>query len=86
MLFRSNHMHELFPDNRERLNHILENQVFGMAPTEIIYQIATHYILGYDNEIGGGCDTNFICADAAELAKEGKLTEFVEEAFGKKLG
>lgn len=84
-LFNSSKMQVLYPSDRERLNHILKNQVFGIAPTEIIYQIATHFILGYDNEIGGGCKTNFVKADSAELAKEGKLAEYVEETFGAKL-
>ena len=84
-LYNSPRMRELIPDDRERLDHILERQVFGIAPTEIIYQISTHYILGYENEVGGGCDTNFVMADSAELAKEGGLAEFVEEAFGGKL-
>ena len=84
-LYHSDGMRVAFPDDRERLDHILEKQVFGIAPTEIIYQIASHYILGYDNEIGAGCDTNFVCADSAELAKDGKLGEFVERVFGSKL-
>lgn len=84
-LFNSERMCELFPDDRARLKHILENQVFGIAPTEIIYKIATNYILGANGEVGGGCDTNFVKADSAELAKEGKLAEFVEQAFGGKL-
>lgn len=84
-LYNSERMRELFPDDRKRLDHILEKQVFGIAPTEIIYQIATHYILGYNGEIGGNCDVNFVKADSAELAKEGKLAEFVERTFGGKL-
>lgn len=84
-LYNSERMRELFPDDRRRLDHILERQVFGIAPTEIIYQIATHYILGYDDEVGGGCETNFVMADSAELAKEGRLAEFVEEVFGWRL-
>ena len=84
-LFKSEKMRELFPNERERLDHILEKQVFGIAPTEIIYQIATHYILGYNGEIGGNCDVNFVKADSAELAKEGKLAEFVEQTFERKL-
>lgn len=84
-LFNSVRMRELFPDDRARLNHILEEQVFGIAPTEIIYQIATNYILGANGEVGGDCNTNFVKADSAELAKEGKLTEFVEQTFGGKL-
>ena len=84
-LFNSEKMRELFPDDRTRLNHILEEQVFGIAPTEIIYKIATNYILGANGEVGGSCNTNFVKADSAELAKEGKLAEFVEQAFGGKL-
>lgn len=84
-LFNSEKMRELFPDDRTRLNHILEEQVFGIAPTEIIYKIATNYILGANGEVGGSCNTNFVKADSAELAKEGKLAEFVEQAFGEKL-
>ncbi len=84
-LFNSEKMRELFPDDRTRLNHILEEQVFGIAPTEIIYKIATNYILGANGEVGGNYDTNFVKADSAELAKEGKLAEFVEQAFGEKL-
>lgn len=84
-LFNSEKMCKLFPDDRTRLNHILEEQVFGIAPTEIIYKIATNYILGANGEVGGSCDTNFVKADSAELAKQGKLAEFVEEIFGGKL-
>ena len=32
-----------------------------------------------------GCKTNFVLADSAALAKEGKLAEFVDEKFGDKL-
>ena len=84
-LFNSEKMCELFPNDRIRLNHILEEQVFGIAPTEIIYKIATNYILGANDEVGGSCNTNFVKADSAELAKQGKLAEFVEETFGGKL-
>ena len=84
-LFNSEKMRELFPDDRTRLNHILEEQVFGIAPTEIICKIATNYILGANGEVGGSSNTNFVKADSAELAKQGKLAEFVEQAFGGKL-
>ncbi len=84
-LFNSERMRELFPDDRDRLDHILEKQVFGIAPTEIIYKIATNYILGAHGEVSGGCEANFVKADSAELAKEGKLAEFVEQTFGGKL-
>ena len=84
-LYNSERMRQLIPDDLERLDHILERQVFGIAPSEIIYQIATHFILGYNDEVGNGCDTNFVMADSAELAKQGKLAAFVEQKFGDKL-
>lgn len=80
-LYNSKAMRRYFPDDHIRLAHILEHQVYGIAPTEIIYQIATHYILGYDNESGKGLHTHFAMADSAQLAKEGKLAEFVDKAF-----
>ena len=85
-LYRSEGMKAAFPNERERLDHILERQVFGIAPTKIIYEIATHFILGFHDEVGQGCDSNFELADSAELAKEGELATFVEQVFGEKLG
>ena len=84
-LYRSEGMKAAFPDDRERLDHILEHQVFGIAPTKIIYEIATHFILGFHDEVGQGCDSNFELADSAELAKEGALDAYVERVFGPKL-
>lgn len=84
-LYRSDGMKAAFPDDRERLDHILERQVFGIAPTKIIYEIATHFILGFHDEVGHGCDSNFELADSAELAKEGTLDAYVERIFGPKL-
>ncbi len=84
-LYNSAAMRAAIPDDGERLRHILERQVFGAAPSQIIYQIATHYILGAHDEIGRGCDHNFRCADTAQLAKEGTLVDWVEREFGDKL-
>ena len=36
-------MKALYPDKAERLAHIFEKQVAGLAPTEIIYRIAISY-------------------------------------------
>ena len=44
-------MKEQFLKKEERLRHIFEKQVYGLAPTEIIYKIATNYILGFDEEV-----------------------------------
>ncbi|MCD8189200.1 MAG: DEAD/DEAH box helicase family protein [Clostridiales bacterium] len=85
-LFRSERMKELYPDDGERVRHILREQVYGMAPTRIIYLIATNYILGFDedlkNEILEGNTAHFVEADAAAAAKEDRLEELVEQCFG----
>ena len=83
-LFNSKKMRKAIPDDSKRLEHIFANQVFGVAPTEIIYRIATNFILGFEGE-QKKLETNFVLADTAELAKEGKLADFVQREFGDKL-
>ena len=44
---RLNHgLANIIPDEQARLKHIFENQLFGFAPTQIIYDIAANYIYG----------------------------------------
>ncbi|MBP3199271.1 MAG: restriction endonuclease, partial [Butyrivibrio sp.] len=81
-LYRSEAIKAAFPDDKERISHILNKQVYGMAPTRIIYLIATNYILGFDETLKTKTH-NFVCADAAEAAKNGTLEELVERCFGK---
>lgn len=81
-LYRSEKMKELIPDNKERIRHILRKQVYGMAPTRIIYLIATNYILGFDPELRHET-AHFVEADAAEASKAGTLSELVDQCFGK---
>lgn len=50
-LFRSRTLKRAFPNENDRLKHIFANQVYGLAPTEIIYRIAKAYILGFDEDI-----------------------------------
>lgn len=80
-LYRSEGLKAAFPDDKERIRHILENQVYGMAPTRIIYLIAINYILGFDEELKKE-QHNFVQADAAEAAKNGKLKRLVKKHFG----
>ena len=47
-LYQSERMKEQFPDPKERLRHVFEKQVYGLAPTEIIYHIALSYIFGFN--------------------------------------
>ena len=80
-LFQSQRMKEVFPDDHDRIRHIMTKQVYGMAPTRIIYLIATNYILGFDDSLK--LETkNFVQADAAEAAKNGTLGELVDRYFG----
>ena len=74
-------MKDAFPDNKARIRHILQKQVYGMAPTRIIYLIATNYILGFDEKLKNA-QHNFVEADASEAAKDGRLKALVEEKFG----
>lgn len=69
------------PDDGERIRHILRKQVYGMAPTRIIYLIATNYILGFDETLKAET-TNFVQADAAQAAKDGTLPTLVTQYFG----
>ena len=80
-LYRSEGLKKAFPDEKERIRHILNHQVYGMAPTRIIYLIATNYILGFDETMKAETH-NFVQADAAEAAKTGTLQELVDRCFG----
>ena len=81
-LYRSPKMKQLFPDKKARIHHILEKQVYGMAPSRIIYLIATNYIFGFDKTYKAD-NPHFVQEDAAEAAKNGTLQERVDVHFGK---
>lgn len=81
-LYNSDGMRKAYPDSKERLMHIIKNQVYGLAPTEIIYKIATNYILGFDDGLHlPDSGLHFRMADALPAAKEGKLKELVDKVF-----
>ena len=78
-LYNNESMMQQFPDNAARLKHILENQVYGFAPSAIIYQIATNFIFG---PIGDDVSRkNFVQEDTIPYAKEGKIQELVDRYF-----
>ena len=79
-LYRSEKMKELFPNETERLKHIFEKQVYGLAPTEIIYKIATNFILGFDESIEI-TSHNFRQADALPYAKNGTLDLLLNDLY-----
>lgn len=82
-LFRNERMKELYPDDQKRIEHIMGHQVYGLAPTRIIYLIATNYIFGFDENIKKSVLGNhFKQIDAAKYAKKGTLGEVVRKEFG----
>lgn len=79
-LYQSQAMKKLFPDDEERLNHIFSKQVYGCAPTEIIYNICLRYILGFSDNIH--IETHHIkLCDTLEYAKEGTMEEKLKDVF-----
>jgi len=79
-LYQSDEMKRLYPEKHDRLKHIFEKQVYGLAPTEIIYKIATSYILGFDEDVKI-TKHNFKQIDALTYAKEGTLKEKLDEIY-----
>ena len=79
-LYQSNGLKQKFSNPNERLKHIFEKQVYGLAPTEIIYRIAINYILGFA-ENTQNIQHNFKQKDALPYAKEGNLEEFLNELY-----
>lgn len=79
-LYQSEKMKEIYPNKEDRLKHIFEKQVYGLAPTEIIYKIATSFILGFDEEVKIK-NHNFKQVDALPYAKEGTLEAMLDELY-----
>ena len=79
-LYNSEKMKEWLPDDEERLRHIFENQVYGLAPTEIIYRISTNFILGFTDKIKIDRH-NLRQFDALPYAKDGTLEQKLDEVF-----
>lgn len=66
--------------NREqRIKHILEKQVFGLAPTNIIYNIAKNYIFG---EIPDVKSDNLIQLDLTPYSKNKEIKNILNKYFG----
>lgn len=79
-LYQSDGMKKKHPNDKERLEHIFKEQVYGLAPTKIIYKIATNFILGFNRDIAN-IEHNFKQADALEPAREGQLSQFLDKLY-----
>jgi len=79
---------EQIPDDEARLKHILENQVYGFAPTEIIYHIAKNFIFSFDEKSKNIDDSHIVYLDTTPYAcgeTEITLEEKCDELFGGKI-
>ena len=73
------------PDPDARLKHILENQVYGFAPTEIIYNIARNFIFGFDDRAQSINQSHIVHLDTTPYAKgEGNFEIKCNTLFGEK--
>ena len=79
-LYRSKRLKQLYPDEKERLNHIFSKQVYGLAPTEIIYRIVLSFLLGFSEDITIEKHNIRLC-DSLQLAKNGSFEDELKEVF-----
>lgn len=79
-LYRSEKMKQLYPNNKERLAHIFAKQVYGCAPTEILYRICLNYLLGFADTIQIE-EHNIKLCDTLKFAKEGTLEKELAKLF-----
>ena len=63
-------LEDIIPDRNERIKHIFEKQLYGFAPTKIIYDIAHKYIYGLYLDID---DNNFKQLDLTSNFKKGEI-------------
>lgn len=81
-LYNSDELRKAFPDPETRHRHIFKRQVYGLAPTECIYRIATRYILGFDDTIHiTEKDHHLRMANSLPAAKEGTMEAFLNLVF-----
>jgi|LSQX01.3.fsa_nt_gb type II restriction enzyme len=79
-LFNNERMKEKIPDDYGRLKHILEKQLYGLAPSDIIYHIAINYIFSFDPEQKIS-RKHFKNIDTRPAVKEGRLDELLAATF-----
>lgn len=78
-------LEDKIPNSDERLKHILENQVYGFAPSEIIYNIARNFIFGFDEKAKSIDDSHLVYLDTTPYARgEGDFEAKCDELFGGK--
>lgn len=74
-----NGLKDQIPNSKERIKWILENQVYALAPSNIIYNIVKNFIYPDDVEIS---TKNLVELDLAEFLDEADWQHRITEAFG----
>lgn len=69
-----------YNSDKECLKHILENQVYGLAPTGVLHGITSSYIFGFDVEHNIS-RKNFVQHDLLPEAKDGTASKKVTELY-----
>ncbi len=78
-LFANTRQH--YSSDAECLKHILENQVYGLAPTGVLQGITQSYIFGFDDNHDIS-NKNFKQHDLLPEAKDGTAAKKLTELFG----
>lgn len=80
-LFHNTRKH--YTNDQECLKHILENQVYGLAPTPILQGITQSYIFGFDTE-KNIARRHFVQYDLTPEAEQGNAKQKLQELFNLK--
>lgn len=83
-LYNSKAIKAAYPDDGERLHHILKNQIFGVAPSKVTSLIAGNYLYGSEDnsDIMDDIRRNLVCADTLSAAENGTMQQLINEKFG----
>lgn len=77
------HTRKQYPNDESCLKHILEQQVYGLAPTPILQGITQSYIFGFDRD-SNISRKNFVQHDLVPEAQEGTAKEKLQKLFNLK--
>lgn len=81
-------LRDKIPDDKARIKHIIEKQIYGFAPSDIIYNIAKNYIFGFDEDSKNLNTSNLVNLDTIPYAKgvaNVLFEEKIKEIFGENM-
>ena len=78
-------LEEEIPDSNARIKHILEHQIYGFAPSEIILNITRNFIFGFDEKAKNINQSHIVLLDTIPYAR-GKTDISFETKCGQIFG